>query len=70
MNWEAMLRAAMAAGIAPGGFWRLSVKEWRALCRGGGEGLGRGELNRLMGLYPDDLAQPENLGPRFRGDER
>lgn len=29
--WAAMLRAALAMGVAPEAFWRLSLKEWRML---------------------------------------
>lgn len=47
-----MLRAALAAGIAPEAFWRLSVKEWRALCAGGSSLSAEG-LRELIASYPD-----------------
>ena len=52
--WGAMLRAALAAGIAPEAFWRLSLREWRWLA-GGGDAMSRGRLAVLMGAYPDSL---------------
>lgn len=57
--WAPMLRAALAMGIGPEAFWRLSLREWRMLtdvARGAGHGLGamgRGRLDELMGRWPD-----------------
>lgn len=50
-----MLRTAAALGIAPGEFWRLSLKEWRMLTEtaSGTRPLGRGEFERLMAMWPD-----------------
>ncbi|MEC9250222.1 MAG: phage tail assembly chaperone [Pseudomonadota bacterium] len=30
-GWSQALRQAAAMGIAPAAFWRLSLREWRAL---------------------------------------
>ena len=49
-----MLRAALSAGIGPEAFWRLSLKEWRWLARGGGD-LPQNELAALMAAYPDEV---------------
>jgi uncharacterized phage protein (TIGR02216 family) len=56
IHWaEAMRLAAARFGIAPDAFWRLSVREWRALVgdRSGGGALGRAGLERLMAAWPD-----------------
>lgn len=53
--WAGMMRAALALGIGPEAFWRLSLKEWRMLMaaeRGPGP-MGRGRLDELMGRWPD-----------------
>ncbi|MBA4227722.1 MAG: phage tail assembly chaperone [Hyphomonas sp.] len=47
-----MLRAALALGIGPEAFWRLSLREWRWLARGG-EAPSRGELMAMMADHPD-----------------
>jgi len=53
--WPAMLR--LAAGdlrIPPEAFWRLSLKEWRALTDGGAAGaLDRAGLEALARVFPD-----------------
>lgn len=53
--WGEMLRlAALRLHIPPEPFWRLSLKEWRALT--GGEeapSLDRAGLEALAALYPD-----------------
>jgi uncharacterized phage protein (TIGR02216 family) len=50
-----MLRLAAAdLRIPPEAFWRLSLKEWRALTDGGAsDALDRAALEALLGLYPD-----------------
>ena len=55
MNWDVMLRAALALGIAPEGFWRLSVREWRMLtvADAGAGPMGRGEMETMMEAWPD-----------------
>ena len=52
--WAALLRAALAMGIAPEAFWRLSLAEWRAISGAGGEALGRGGFDELARRYPDE----------------
>lgn len=56
LDWTAALRlAAERFGVGPDAFWRLSVREWRALVgdRQGGA-LGRAGLERLMAEWPDE----------------
>jgi uncharacterized phage protein (TIGR02216 family) len=49
-----MLAAAAMLGVPPAAFWRLSVREWRALtARPAHEALKRRELDTLMQAYPD-----------------
>ncbi len=50
-----MLRTAVALGVAPEAFWRLSLKEWRMLTAGSARvaPLGRGELDQMMRAWPD-----------------
>jgi len=52
--WGEMLRLAATMGVAPEAFWRLSLKEWRALT-GGGEvaALTRAGLEALADAHPD-----------------
>lgn len=53
-EWGTLLRAAVAMGVAPEAFWRLSWREWRMLCGGGvGEVLARGALDEMMARFPD-----------------
>ena len=53
--WGLMLRQALAMGILPEVFWRLSLREWRMLTAsaGGGDGLPRGVLDEMMERWPD-----------------
>jgi uncharacterized phage protein (TIGR02216 family) len=53
--WPAMLRlAAGTLRIPPEAFWRLSLKEWRALTEGeAADALDRVGLEALARLYPD-----------------
>ncbi|MBU1346627.1 MAG: phage tail assembly chaperone [Alphaproteobacteria bacterium] len=53
--WGAMLRTAGAFGIAPEGFWRLSLKEWRMLTEtsSGAGPMGRAAFEQLMKTWPD-----------------
>ena len=50
------MQAAARMGVAPEGFWRLSLKEWRMLTAGPVQAapLGRSELERMVGLWPDE----------------
>ena len=54
-QWGEMLQAAARMGVAPEGFWRLSLKEWRMLTAGPVQAapLGRSELERMAALWPD-----------------
>ena len=53
--WGPMLKRAVAIGIGPAAFWRLSLKEWRMLTAPPpGQGpLGRRELESMMTNWPD-----------------
>lgn len=54
--WPAMLRLAIGAWhIPPDAFWRLSLKEWRALTDDAPVAvtLDRTDLAALIALYPD-----------------
>ncbi|MDG2527531.1 phage tail assembly chaperone [Caulobacter endophyticus] len=59
--WGEMLRrAAVAFSIPPAAFWRLSLKEWRALVgegagQGGAAAPGRSDLAALMARFPDGM---------------
>jgi len=50
------MRAALAMGVCPEAFWRLSLKEWRMLTAGAaGPGpMGRGEFDRMAEAWPDE----------------
>ncbi len=54
--WAEMLRRAIAAGVPPEAFWRLSLKEWRMLAEpwGAAGAMDRRELERLAETWPDD----------------
>lgn len=51
--WRRWLAAGFAAGVAPAAFWRLSVREWRALSGSAAEALDRAGLLALAAQYPD-----------------
>ncbi|WP_396594217.1 phage tail assembly chaperone [Brevundimonas sp. R86498] len=53
--WAGMLRAALALGVVPEAFWRLSLKEWRMLTSQPATTVSivRSELNELMRAWPD-----------------
>lgn len=54
-GWAAMIRLALAMGLAPEVFWRLSLKEWRMLTEPtAGASLGRSELERMAEAWPDE----------------
>jgi uncharacterized phage protein (TIGR02216 family) len=50
-----MLRTAVALGVSPEAFWRLSLKEWRMLTAVAGKAvpMGRAEVEALMQAWPD-----------------
>lgn len=53
LPWPDLLRTALALGIQPDAFWRLSVAEWRALT-GGHSLLTRTDLAALLAAHPDE----------------
>lgn len=55
-DWGAMLRTALALGVQPHRFWRLSVREWRMLTQAprAAAPLGRGDLERMTERWPDE----------------
>jgi uncharacterized phage protein (TIGR02216 family) len=50
-----MLRTAVAMGVSPEAFWRLSLKEWRMLTAApaGAVPMARAELEQMMKAWPD-----------------
>ena len=53
--WRRMLATAQALGLAPGAFWRLSLKEWRALVAPLNEAsLSRAAFEALARRFPDE----------------
>ena len=47
--WGEMLRLAVAMGVAPEAFWRLSLKEWRMLTEAEPQPvMGRAAFERLL----------------------
>lgn len=55
--WRELVSVAAQAGLAPREFWRLSLKEWRAIIAPpSSHVLGRAELHALMGAFPDRQA--------------
>jgi uncharacterized phage protein (TIGR02216 family) len=54
--WAVMLGAAARVGVAPSTFWRLSLKEWRALIsKQPALALSRGAFEMLAARFPDTL---------------
>jgi uncharacterized phage protein (TIGR02216 family) len=52
--WAEMMAEAVRLGIAPEGFWRLSVREWRMLTeRPGTASMDREAFERLSAGWPD-----------------
>jgi len=53
--WAEWLRRALAAGLSPELFWRLSMREWRALmARGDAVIMPRATLDALRVQFPDE----------------
>ncbi|MEQ1809092.1 MAG: phage tail assembly chaperone [Terricaulis sp.] len=54
--WRAMLAAARELAIAPNQFWRLSLREWRAITalRSAAESMPRAAFERLAQNFPDE----------------
>lgn len=51
--WAALLRVALAMGVTPEAFWRLSLAEWRALAGEAEPTLTRAAFEALAALHPD-----------------
>jgi len=51
--WPALLFNAQRLGVAPAQFWRLSLREWRALITSPDAGLSRAAFEQLARTYPD-----------------
>jgi uncharacterized phage protein (TIGR02216 family) len=51
--WARLLQLAQGLCVAPAAFWRLSVKEWRALVRREEHALARDALEAMMQAFPD-----------------
>jgi uncharacterized phage protein (TIGR02216 family) len=57
--WAAPLRLALSLGLPPEAFWRLSLKEWRALTEAPSTpALNRAALRDLIARYPDEETPP------------
>ena len=57
--WVAPLRLALGLGLSPETFWRLSLKEWRALTETPPAPVpSRADLSALIARYPDEEIQP------------
>lgn len=52
LPWGEMMRAALAAGIGPEAFWRLSLREWRWLAARD-TAMPAARLADLMAAFPD-----------------
>jgi uncharacterized phage protein (TIGR02216 family) len=53
--WGEMLRTALALGVGPEAFWRLSLREWRWLTArpASAAPMGRRDLERMTAAWPD-----------------
>jgi len=51
--WSAWLKAAFGFGLVPADFWRLSLKEWRALTAQGASPFDRAAFEALASQFPD-----------------
>ncbi len=52
--WSAMLAAARGLGVTPSGFWRLSLREWRAIASPSNVTLSRASFEALASRFPDN----------------
>lgn len=58
-GWDAALRLAVALQISPEPFWRLSLREWRALTAApAAPVLTRPSLDALIARFPDEETPP------------
>lgn len=55
LPWRSMLRAALTRGVAPEAFWRLSVREWRALAGEEANVLHKAAFIALAQRFPDNV---------------
>ncbi|MGD9979865.1 MAG: phage tail assembly chaperone [Hyphomonadaceae bacterium] len=51
--WPVMLSLARQIGIEPSAFWRLSLREWRALAAPSADALSRAAFADLARRFPD-----------------
>lgn len=52
--WRSLIAAAQRLGVAPAQFWRLSLREWRALVAPAADAaMTRAGFEALERLYPD-----------------
>lgn len=52
--WRRLLALSQTMGVAPAAFWRLSLKEWRALVAPGHDALTRAAFDALASRFPDE----------------
>lgn len=52
--WPRLLALAHGLGVQPAAFWRLSVREWRALAAPIDTTLSRAAFEALARHYPDE----------------
>lgn len=52
--WPHLLATALSLGLAPESFWRLSIKEWRALAAPAADSLTRQAFETLTRRFPDE----------------
>jgi uncharacterized phage protein (TIGR02216 family) len=52
--WPRLLAAALGLGLTPPQFWRLSLREWRALVAPRAEQLTRAAFENLARRFPDE----------------
>lgn len=52
-RWAAMLAAALRLGVAPHRFWRLSLREWRAIAATHDVAMNAADLQALAARFPD-----------------
>lgn len=57
LAWNEMLRAAALVGIPPAQFWKLSLREWRALTTPSGPPLPRTQFDLMMKTSPDERTE-------------
>ena len=58
-GWDAALRLAVSLRIAPEAFWRLSLREWRAITETPKAPiLSRPTLDALIARFPDEEPPP------------